>query len=149
MQLKKANVKVMWGKQREKSQNIYSMLPITKWCVDACWETGIYHKWLLQKVHVVNNEFTPPLLLFSLTFYIWADIMWYVASLSQFGWVILVMSSPRILSPNPTGDGGTLERQGWHSASAAQLQPEHWCAISTFPATHAKHCQADLAQRTA
>lgn len=44
--------------------------------------------------------------------------------------------------------GGTLEIQCWCCAGAAQQYPKHWCAISTFLTTNAKHstegCQGKM-----
>lgn len=110
-------------KQREKSRNIYSMLPINKRCAAACWEAGLYHKWWLQKGKAVGDECTLLSSSFLLPFIseqmphgMERPSLWSVW-VNYPGWVLSQVFDP----PYPTGDGGTLEGQGWHHASAAQL----------------------------
>lgn len=85
-------------KQREKSHKIYSVLPISKQCPAACWEAGLYHRWLRQKLNVVNNECTCLFFSFLLPFISEQTSHGMEHPFGQFGSVTLVMTPPRILS---------------------------------------------------
>lgn len=85
-------------------QDILWQCLIIRWCPCTSVKAGFqYMSWLLQKTNVrIPN--TPPFLLISLTFYIWADIIWYGISL----WSICVSCPGYVLSqnlahPQPTG----------------------------------------------
>ena len=85
-----------------------------------------------------NDPFCLPLL----SFYIWADVIWYgicLVSLGQLSWLCPFPRSCPAPACHWWGGAKILERQPWCCASTGQQQPKHWCVINTFLATSTEH----------